>query len=156
MPETQRGEVWLVDPGLAAKVRPCLVISVPVTKRDRALVTGVPHTTSPSESRFEVEVATRFLRPGVFDAQNLVTIPRSKFLRKLGILFPSQLRGGSGGTDVAWSLICPWCCLNDCDSQHRSGAGFPTCLFSNPEKPQAGKPCATTPAGQLSQTVCNR
>jgi len=28
MPETQRGDVWLVDLGLAPKVRPCLVLSV--------------------------------------------------------------------------------------------------------------------------------
>jgi mRNA interferase MazF len=34
MPETQRGDVWLVDLGLAAKVRPCLVLSVPVAEQD--------------------------------------------------------------------------------------------------------------------------
>ena len=39
MPSPLRGEVWLVDLGLAAKVRPCLVLSVPVTDADRALVT---------------------------------------------------------------------------------------------------------------------
>jgi mRNA interferase MazF len=33
----------------------------------------------------------RFLRPGVFDAQNLVTIPHAKLLRKLGVLPPTQL-----------------------------------------------------------------
>jgi mRNA-degrading endonuclease toxin of MazEF toxin-antitoxin module len=36
----QRGEVWLVDLGLAAKVRPAL--SVPAEDVDRALVTIVP------------------------------------------------------------------------------------------------------------------
>src|SRR5947209_7841856 len=91
MPATQRGEVWLVDLGLAAKVRPCLVLSVPVAEQDRALVTVVAHTTSPRGSRFEVAITTRFLRPGVFDAQNLVTIPRTKLLRKLGVLSPTQL-----------------------------------------------------------------
>jgi mRNA interferase MazF len=44
MPETQRGEVWLVDLGLAAKVRPCLVLSVPVAEQDRALIMVVAHT----------------------------------------------------------------------------------------------------------------
>ena len=39
-----RGEVWLVDLGLAAKVRPALVLSVPVDETDRALTTGIPHT----------------------------------------------------------------------------------------------------------------
>jgi mRNA interferase MazF len=91
MPEPQRGEVWLVDLGLAAKVRPCLVLSVPVDEEDRALVAAVAHTTSPRGSRFEVAITTRFLRPGVFDAQNLVTIPHAKLLRKLGILSPTQL-----------------------------------------------------------------
>ena len=82
MPETQRGEVWLVDLGLATKVRPCLVLSVLVAEYDRALITVVAHTTSPRGSRLEVASATRFLRSGVFDAQNLVTIPRAKLLRK--------------------------------------------------------------------------
>lgn len=40
-----RGELWLVDLGMAAKVRPALVISVPAHDADRALVTIVPHTT---------------------------------------------------------------------------------------------------------------
>jgi mRNA interferase MazF len=91
MPETQRGEVWLVDLGLAVKVIPCLVLSVPVDEQDRALVAAVAHTTSPGGSRFEVAITRRFLRPGVFDAQNLVTIPHAKLLRKLGILSPTQL-----------------------------------------------------------------
>ena len=41
-----RGEVWRVDLGLAAKVRPALVLSIPPTDIERALVTLVPHTTS--------------------------------------------------------------------------------------------------------------
>ena len=91
MPEIQRGDVWLVDLGLAAKVRPCLVLSVPAADQDRALVTMVAHTTSPRGSRFEVTITTRFLRTGVFDAQNLVTIPHAKLLRKLGALSSTQL-----------------------------------------------------------------
>ena len=99
MPEIQRGDVWLVDLGLAAKVRPCLVLSVPAVDQDRALVTMVAHTTSPRGSRFEVTITTRFLRTGVFDAQNLVTIPHAKLLRKLGVLSPTQL---------AEDLNCPF------------------------------------------------
>jgi mRNA interferase MazF len=38
-----------------------------------------------------VSVKTGFLRSGVFDAQNIVTIPRGKPLRKLGKLNPSQI-----------------------------------------------------------------
>jgi mRNA interferase MazF len=86
-----RGEVWLVDLGMAAKVRPALVISVPAADTDRALVTLVPHTTSPRGSRFEVAGTVPFLRAGVFDAQSLVTIPHAKLLRALGKLSGSQL-----------------------------------------------------------------
>lgn len=39
-----RGEVWLLDVGMAEKVRPALVISVAFGDADRALVTVVsPH-----------------------------------------------------------------------------------------------------------------
>jgi mRNA interferase MazF len=76
---------------MAAKVRPAVVISVPAEDIDRALVTLVPHTTSPRQSRFEASVSVPFLRAGVFDAQNLITIPHAKLVRPLGVLGPSQL-----------------------------------------------------------------
>jgi len=91
MSNPNRGEVWLVDLGYTAKVRPCLVVSIPALMQDRALTTLIPHTTSPRGSRFEIEVKTRFLKPGVFDAQNLITIPYVKLLKKLGELEPEQL-----------------------------------------------------------------
>jgi mRNA interferase MazF len=91
MPNPKRGEVWLVDLGYAAKVRPCLVLSIPALDEDRALVTIVAHTTSARGSRFEVDVKANFLRPGVFDAQNLVTVPHARLIRKLGVLSPTQL-----------------------------------------------------------------
>ena len=91
MAHPNRGEVWLVDLGLAAKVRPCLVLSIPYEEDDRSLVTAIAHTTIPRSSRFEVSVKTGFLRSGVFDAQNIVTIPRAKLLRKLGNLNPAQM-----------------------------------------------------------------
>jgi mRNA interferase MazF len=64
MPSPDRGEVWLVDLGLAAKVRPGLVISVPAGLQDRALTTLVAHTTSLRGSRFEVTISVRFLKSG--------------------------------------------------------------------------------------------
>ncbi len=39
MSSPNRGEIWLVDLGYAAKVRPCLVISIPASMDDRALAT---------------------------------------------------------------------------------------------------------------------
>ena len=91
MTSPKRGEIWLVDLGYAAKVRPCLVISIPALDQDRALATLIPHTTSPRGSRFEVELKVKFLRTGVFDVQNIITIPHAKLLRKLGDLTPEQL-----------------------------------------------------------------
>ena len=90
MKAPQRGEVWLVDLGLAAKVRPAVVMSSPAADVDRALVTLVPHTTSARGSRFEAAVSVPFLRAGVFDAQNLVTILHAKLIRNLGTLSPAQ------------------------------------------------------------------
>ena len=55
MTAAQRGEVWLVDLGLAARVRLCLVLSVPIQDGDRALLTLIAPTTSPRHSRFMVE-----------------------------------------------------------------------------------------------------
>ena len=86
-----RGEVWLVDLGMAAKVRPALVMSVPAIDTDRALVTIIPHTTSLRQSRFEAAISVPFLRGGVFDAQNLVSIPHAKLVRQLGTLGAAQL-----------------------------------------------------------------
>ncbi len=57
MKDPGRGEVWLVDLGLAAKVRPAVVLSVPAEDVDRALVTLVPHTTSLRSSQL------RYLSP---------------------------------------------------------------------------------------------
>jgi mRNA interferase MazF len=91
VPTPQRGEVWLVDLGLAAKVRPALVLSVPAGDADRALATLVAHTTSLRGSRFEIAVRVPFLREGAFDAQSFVTIPCAKLIRRLGRLQPAQL-----------------------------------------------------------------
>ena len=46
-PAAVRGEVWLVDLGMVAKIRPCLVLSIPCDEaNDRVLTTLIPHTTS--------------------------------------------------------------------------------------------------------------
>ncbi|HEX9928677.1 MAG TPA: type II toxin-antitoxin system PemK/MazF family toxin [Pyrinomonadaceae bacterium] len=91
MPNPNRGEVWLVDLGYVAKTRPCLVLSIPADDADRALATLIPHTTSVRGSRFEVVIKVRYLKAGAFDAQNLVTIPHAKLIRKLGTLQPNEL-----------------------------------------------------------------
>ena len=36
-------------------------------------------------------IKVKFLRPGVFDVQSMVTIPHAKLIRKLGVLSAEQL-----------------------------------------------------------------
>lgn len=91
MAAPRRGEVWLVDLGMAAKVRPALVVGIPSGDTDRALVTLVPHTTTARQSRFEASVSVPFLRTGVFDAQNLITIPQAKLIQSIGALGSAHL-----------------------------------------------------------------
>ena len=91
MATPSRGEVWLADLGLAAKVRPCLVLSLPAQLQDRALVTIIPHTTTLRGSQFEVAINVSFLRPGAFVVQNILTIPEAKLIRRLGTLLPAQM-----------------------------------------------------------------
>jgi mRNA interferase MazF len=86
-----RGEVWLADLGIAAKIRPCLVLSVPPEPQDRVLVTLVPHTTSVQGTRFEVAVPKPFLKAGAFDAQGIVTVARARLTRRLGELQPGEM-----------------------------------------------------------------
>jgi mRNA interferase MazF len=70
---------------------PALVISVPANDADRSLVALAPHTTSVRGSRFEAATPVSFLKPGAFDAQNLITIPHAKLVRALGKLSAQQL-----------------------------------------------------------------
>lgn len=101
MKSPPRGEVWLVDLGIAAKVRPAVVLSVPTTDNDRALVTLVAHTTSPRGSRFELPIPVGFLRVGAFDAQGLITVPMVRLIRRVGALSPAQLSEVEAG-------VCRW------------------------------------------------
>jgi mRNA interferase MazF len=92
MPKPDRGDVWLVDLGIAAKVRPCVVLSVSPSVHDRALITLVPHTTSVRATNFEVSIPKSFLKPGAFDVQGLVTVAPPRLVRKLGELQPAEVR----------------------------------------------------------------
>lgn len=91
MPTARRGEVWQVDLGLAAKVRPALVLSVPFLDHERALYTIVPHTTAPRGTRFEVSLVVVGLEMGVFDVQGLRGIPPNVLVRRRAALTPEQL-----------------------------------------------------------------
>ena len=67
MPDIKRGEVWLVDLGMAAETRPAVVFNIPFLDNERAVYAIVPHTTAVRGGRFEVAVTVAWLAPGVFD-----------------------------------------------------------------------------------------
>ncbi len=92
MPKAHRGEVWQIDLGIAGKVRPALVVSVQFADNERALYALVPHTTSPRNTRFEVALDIPGLQDGVFDAQQMVTLPESKLLRRRAVLTGAQMK----------------------------------------------------------------
>ena len=97
----ERGEVWLVDLGLTAKIRPCVVVSATIGDDDRALITLVPHTTTTRGTQFEATATVRFLKAGAFDAQGLVTVPPVRAVRLLGTLTAEQLMS----IEI---VICKW------------------------------------------------
>lgn len=86
-----RGEVWLCDLGMVAKVRPALIFSVPFDDRDYALFHIIPHTTAVRNSQFEVSLNIPWLEHGVFNIQGSQSIPRKPLLRLLGTLNANQL-----------------------------------------------------------------
>jgi mRNA interferase MazF len=93
-PEPQRGEVWIIDLGLVAKSRPCVVLSVQVNDAEAALITFVERTTSDRPgSRFQVPDRSQLFPkvPGVFDAQKIATVDKSKFQRRVGRLATGQM-----------------------------------------------------------------
>ena len=88
----KRGEIWLADLGFVAKTRPVLVLSVPFSDSDYALITVIPRTTNIRRSDLQVQLSVSGLRPGAFNVQGLTAIPPSKFIRKLGTLQSAQMK----------------------------------------------------------------
>jgi mRNA interferase MazF len=86
MPVARPGEVWQTDLGMAAKVRPCLVLTSPPKEEELAVVTLVAHTTALRGNRWEVTVPKPFLKEGAFDVQRIATVATVKLERKLGDL----------------------------------------------------------------------
>jgi len=75
----KRGEVWQVDFGIAQKVRPALVISIPYGDADRALIGVIPHTTATRGSPFEAVVPLQGLKEGAFLVQGVQSLPPNSF-----------------------------------------------------------------------------
>src|SRR5206468_11235752 len=58
-----RGEIWRVDLGLTAKVRPCLAMSDYPSENELALILVIPHTSAVRHNPWEFTCAKPFLKP---------------------------------------------------------------------------------------------
>lgn len=87
------GEIWLADLGLAAKVRPVLVIFRHDPDAPRALTIYVPLTTQHRGSRYEVPVGeVPFLdNASVVNVQGIGALIEPRLERKLGQLPPALM-----------------------------------------------------------------
>ena len=86
MPKAKRGELWMADLGMTAKVRPVLVLSVDYEEGERAVVTYVLRTTSTRGTKYEVMHSGRGMPVGAFDAQGIGSVPDVKLERRLGVV----------------------------------------------------------------------
>jgi mRNA interferase MazF len=80
------GEIWLADLGLAAKVRPVLIVSRHDPDAPRALTLYVPLTTQSRGSRYEIPIGhlTFLDAASVVNVQGLGSIIEPRLERKLG------------------------------------------------------------------------
>src|SRR5947209_8327077 len=86
MPAVRRGEVWFVDFGIAAKIRPALLLTDGPAADELDLVTTLPHTTSLRGNRWELVIDKPFLKPGAFHLQQISSVPTVRLERRLGVL----------------------------------------------------------------------
>ena len=79
-------EVWLIDLGMVAKVRPCLLLTDYPADDELALVTVLPHTTALRGNRWELAIPKPFLKPGAFHFQQVQSVSVARLQRRLGAL----------------------------------------------------------------------
>jgi mRNA interferase MazF len=91
MTAVKRGEIWLIYFGLAAKVRPALLLTGQPTDNELDLVTVLLHTTALRGNRWELSIPKPFLKPGAFHLQQVQTISTVKLERRLGALSVDEL-----------------------------------------------------------------
>ena len=83
MPAVNPGEVWMTDFGMAAKVRPALVLTRNPAVDELDVVTLLLHTTSVRGNPWELNIPKPFLKPGAFHLQQLQTVSTIKLERVL-------------------------------------------------------------------------
>jgi mRNA interferase MazF len=91
MPGVKRGEVWMVDFGLAAKVRPALLLTDDPADDELDLVTVLLHTTAVRGNRWELNIPKAFLKPGAFHLQQIQSVSTVKLERWLGTMSQAEM-----------------------------------------------------------------
>ncbi len=91
MPGANRGDVWQIDFGLAAKVRPAVLLTSEPAADELDLFTVLLHTTATRGSKWELVIPKSFLKPGAFHLQQVQTISGAKLLRRLGTLSAAEM-----------------------------------------------------------------
>src|SRR5437016_10917291 len=86
MPKAAPSEVWLIDLGMTAKVRPCLILSAYPADDELALIVVIPHTRSVRGNRWEHTCPKPFLQSGAFHLQQIQPVSLPRLERRLGAL----------------------------------------------------------------------
>jgi mRNA interferase MazF len=81
----------MVDLGLVAKVRPCLLLTDWPADNELALITVLAHTTTLRGNSWEHAVPKPFLKEGAFHLQQVQSVPAAKLERKLGELTAAEM-----------------------------------------------------------------
>lgn len=76
----------MVDLGLAAKVRPCLLLTNFPLSDELALITIIPHTTALRGNRWEINLPLSYLKMGAFHLQQIQSVPITTLMKRLGNL----------------------------------------------------------------------
>jgi len=76
----------MIDLGMVAKVRPCLLLTDYPADDELALLTVLPHTTALRGNRWELAIPKPFLKPGAFHLQQVQSVSVSRLERRLGLL----------------------------------------------------------------------
>ena len=102
MSVANRGEIWMVDFGMTAKVRPALLLTEPPADDELDLITVLLHTTALWGNRWELAIPKPFLKPGAFHLQQIQSVSTVRLERQLGglhaprVLLTAAVLSGAG------------------------------------------------------------
>jgi len=92
MPVINPGEIWMIDFGMAAKVRPALLLTGAPADDELDIVTVLLHTTALRGNACELSIPKPFLKPGAFHLQQVQSVSTVKLERRLGALTGDKMR----------------------------------------------------------------